>query len=78
MTIFDIRTDIVEPTTRIVFSDRLVEGTHVAHFIESFSRRDDAIAIQDGTGEKVVLVSEEHARNLIKALEKAIQLGWLK
>lgn len=78
MAIFDIRKDVVEPTTRIVFAEAMIERTCVAHFLTPFNRRDDSVAIQDGTLEKVVVVSKQHALDLIKALEKAIELEWLK
>lgn len=78
MAIFDIRKDVVEPTTRIVFAEAMMERTCVAHFLVPFNRRDDSVAIQDGTNEKVVIASKQHALDLIKALEKAIELEWLK
>lgn len=78
MAIFDIRKDLVEPTTRIVFAERTVEHTNVAHFIVQWPRRVNAVSIEDGTNEKVVIVSKQHALDLIKALEKAIALEWLK
>lgn len=78
MSIFDVRKDVTEPTTRIEFAERTVDSTCVAHFIVPFNRRDHAISIGDGTGEKVVISSKQHALDLIKALEKSIQIEWLK
>ncbi|WPJ20622.1 hypothetical protein vBPFY1MI_139 [Pseudomonas phage vB_PF_Y1-MI] len=78
MAIFDVRKDVVEHTTRIVFAEPTSERTFVAHFIVPFNRRDHAISIGDGTGEKVVISSKQHALDLIKALEKSIAVGWLK
>ena len=78
MAIFDIRKDLTEPTTRIVFAERTVEHTNIAHFIVPWSCRVNAISIEDGTNEKVVVISKQHALDLIKALEKSITLGWLK
>lgn len=78
MAIFDIRKDATEPTTRIIFAERTVEHTNVAHFIVPWSRNLNAVAIEDGTNERVVVISKQHALDLIKALEHSITLGWLK
>lgn len=82
MSTLDIRKDITEPTTRIVFAERTAERTaehtSIAHFLVQWPRRDNAVSIEDGTNEKVIVMSKQHALDLIKALEKSIALGWLK
>lgn len=78
MSTLDIRKDITEPTTRIVFAERTAEHTSIAHFLVQWPRRDNAVSIEDGTNEKVIVMSKQHALDLIKALEKSIALGWLK
>lgn len=78
MAIFDVRTDIVDPTSRVVFADKINDGTVVAHFIEPFPSRAHSVSLQDGSSEKVIVVSKQHALDLITAIEKTIELGWLK
>lgn len=72
--IFDVRFPQSDVVSSIQFADRSDEGTLQAHIIE---RNNNRVKIKDGA-EFVYVSDAEHARNLVKALEKAISLGWLK
>ncbi|WYV99223.1 hypothetical protein Roomu2_00055 [Pseudomonas phage vB_PpuM-Roomu-2] len=74
MKVIDIRDN--QEFGKVVFADRLNGTTNVAHYIDKFPHKGSSIRIQDGT-EFVVISGLEHANNLIKAIEKAKELGWL-
>jgi len=66
-----------EIITEIVFSNSFSDdkfGTILGYVVTSSNYR---INICDQS-ESVVIESKEHALNLIKALHKAIELGWVK
>lgn len=76
---FDVRNQSQEPITEIVFgqSTRDIElASRIIRPTDS-SRHKVFVMIKDGAGEHVNVKDIEHARNLIKALEKAIELEWL-
>lgn len=82
----DIRNPKRQPITSIRFSDNSIKSTTVAsvlsvaevHQESRLEIRDNCFDnYNDGAG-YVVIANEEHARNLIKALEFAIELGLLK
>lgn len=79
MSNFDVRTN---PTTitQITFSERRNSfGSNVANLLLPWEHDDrNGAKIQDAAGEWVIISSAEHADNLIKALKKAKELGWLK
>ena len=75
MSTIDIRAS-QEDVQRIIFSDSCDKGYGVAYALEKH-HTGDFVQLQDG-GEMVLISSKEHAANLIKALQKAIELGWLK
>lgn len=70
MATFDVRKDVAGQTTRILFA-----STHVAHQLTRFSK--DHVAIGD-SNDVVLLHSKQHALDAIKAIQKAIELEWLK
>lgn len=73
--IYDIREDEYEDITEIVFANGHNDnGTSQAY---SVLKENGYVEIH-GNLEFVIVGSKEHAKNLIKALEKAISLGWLK
>lgn len=62
----------------IVFSEsETEEGCDIGHFLRKWEEDDTFVKISDGL-DFVLVESAEHARNLQKALDKAIELGWLK
>lgn len=64
--------------TKIRFSDTHDDediGMGDAVFLDKAAGR---VYINDFIGHAVAIRTKEHAINLIKALEKAIELGWLK
>ena len=73
MSVFDVRedNDIVEA---IRFGSPYT-GYYRAVILEQYSGK---ITINDDGSQVVILDSKEHALNLKKALDKAIELGWLK
>ena len=78
---FDVRNHKEPKYDLIRFHSGAIEDAYVADTIEPTEDYglDDCIAINEtGNDDSVGIVSVEHARNLIKALEKAIELGWLK
>lgn len=73
MAIFDVR-ETREMIDEIHFADKSVVG-YRAYRVEQDG--DNTMFIADGCA-CVTLESVEHTRNLIKALEEAIKLGWVK
>lgn len=76
MATIDVRIHGVETVDRIVFSDSGNGSKVLAHRLVKFDSR--YVAIEDGTAQKVLLQSKQHALDAIKAIEQAIALGWLK
>lgn len=76
MSTLDIRKVDSGPVERIVFADEVVGGTHVAHKLTRFPGVH--VAIGDCSRDKVLLHSKQHALDAIKAIQKAIELEWLK
>jgi hypothetical protein len=77
-TTFDVRTDKNFEVDEIVFANPLCkqETDSIAHSIIQPSVYKGMVSIKDH--EAFVLVQDkQHALNLIKALEKAIELKWL-
>lgn len=74
MSRFDVRTSISNPITEITFSDRHPE-TAVALRIEKYNGCAEGIKIID-EGNEYVVVQRGNVDNLIKALNKAKELGW--
>lgn len=76
MAVFDVRKDVNEAITEIVFAEAEDDaGFSVAY---KLSNEFNDVTIWDDQDESVRVRSIEHAQNLIKALNKAIELGWLK
>lgn len=82
MSTIDIRNDKVSNVTEIRFSDDIVNTTTVASTLSK--DKDGEVLIKDrcfdfyeGLG-YLCIANKEHATDLIKALEKAVELGWLK
>ena len=81
MSVIDIRETDSVLVSRILFAEREDDkGSNQANCISRHGPDfDDRIRITEGDHHDYVRVnSEDHARNLIKALEKAIELGWLR
>lgn len=75
MASIDIRAEQDQEITEIVFADQKDrDDVSQAHLICDHS---GCITIDDGA-ESVFINSKQHALDLIKALEKAIELGWVK
>lgn len=83
MSTVDVREQTLKRVDQIVFSDREDDEISVAYKLvqdnEDYCRADEwnAFRICDEEGYSLIS-SAEHARNLIKALEAAILLGWVK
>ena len=77
MSTLDVRTHKVAEVTEILFSDSSASGFSIAHKMTLHPADSNLVRIQDGM-EFVLIANEEHARNLIMALETAINIGWLK
>lgn len=81
---FDVRKPEAEIHT-IQFAERDFNRSSGPCYIQGFSierwkqrsKGENSVSITDG-GDYVVISSAEHADNLIKAIEKAKELGWLK
>lgn len=78
MSVFDVRKNSSADITDIVFSgDCGRENQDIANHIVKSYDYNNCVEVRD-CGEFVLIESAEHARNLQKALDKAIELGWLK
>ena len=73
---FDIRTNQAEEISVLRFAD----GSDDYHVASGISRvADGGVSVIDLESERTLRIfSEEHAQNLIKAINKAIELGWFK
>ena len=77
MSVLDIRKEN-NNIEKIVFSEsESSEEYEIAHSLSIWENNDMVVKISDGV-EYVLIESAEHARNLQKALNKAIELGRLK
>ena len=76
MATFDVRKDVAATTTCILFADETVGSTHVAYQLTRFGG--EHVVIGDSANDEVLLHSKQHALDAIKAIQKAIELGWLK
>ena len=72
MASIDIRVNGEENITKIEFSDSMGVGVN-AYFLDACGGNGVTIDDDDTC---VNIASKEDAQNLIKALEKAIELGW--
>lgn len=78
MSSYDVRKNSSEDITEVVFyEDYGKENQDVANLIVKSDDYRGCVEVRDN-GEFVLIESVEHARNLQKALDKAIELGWLK
>ena len=83
MTTFDVREENNEEITMIVFAEEEdADGDFQAcTIVEAAFKGSGYICIYDTydrSEESVSISSIEHAENLVKALSKAIELGWIK
>jgi len=82
MSIIDVRNGPIESITEIKFADYDDQyGYHQASHITRHIDYDDnsTVRLIEGAGGDYIRVnSQAHAQDLIKALEKAIELGWLR
>lgn len=85
MSEIDIRTEQTAPVTDIVFSDPSVNTTLVAYKLTVSEQHKKRIELRDESFDDyenglgyLIIPNKENALNLIKALNKAIELGWLK
>lgn len=68
----------------IRFSDDIVNQTHVGSVLTRSEQHNNRVEIRDigfddyRTGFGYVTLSKDSATNLIKGLEKAIELGWFE
>lgn len=74
---FDIRTNEPEEITLLRFADESGGDYHIASGI--LHSADGGVSVIDIESERdLQICSEEHAQNLINALNKAIELGWFE
>ena len=75
--VFDVRADKPSKIGKIVFANPdSLEGYTQAEYITPATDDDNCVLIKD-VEDYVAIYSKQHALNLIKALEKAIELKWL-
>lgn len=77
MSVFDVRSAKQYPITVIKFADAFDSDYNQAFTVCRLDNS-NCIKIEDDLEEFVIITSKEHAENLKKALDKAIELGWLK
>jgi hypothetical protein len=75
-TTFDVRTDENFEVDKIVFANHLdkTESWEIAEYLDKV---EDGLVAINGNGDAIFIQDKHHALNLIKALEKAIELKWL-
>lgn len=72
---FDVRIDVDDEITEIVFGD-----IDPAFYVNTVIKRwgQNKVFIVSDNNVEVGIKDKEHAENLIKSLQKAIEIGWLK
>jgi len=80
MNVFDVRKEYPVRIEKILFSDSVAQNQNydIARELRPYWNCEGFIAVYCGDSQSVLIESAEHARNLQKALDKAIELGWLK
>ena len=78
--IYDVRVGDTHVISEILFADEedSVGSTQACKITPEVYQDSKYSELSDATGEQVLINSVDHAKNLIKALEKAIELGWLE
>lgn len=77
MSTYDVRSNNEEVIDEIVFAEGCDEHESWQAYSITCNSIRKYIAVSD-PGESVIINSKEHALNLIKALNKAIELGWIE
>ena len=72
---FDVRIGVDEEITEIIFADDDPD-IWIANKLTEWCT--NTLYIRNDRDELVAIKGKEHAENLIKALQKAIEIGWLK
>lgn len=75
MSTIDIRGVVESPVTCIIFADNHESFVNATHLIKGDS--ESVVRIYDEEDDFVNITSKEHAENLIKALNKVIELKWV-
>ncbi len=85
MSVFDVRNNSTSEVNEIHFADKVdnyttnTQAYRIKKFDESVVMIEDEDHVDEDSDNGFVLVtSKSHADNLIKALNKAVDLGWLK
>ena len=78
--IYDVRVGDTHVISEICFADEedSVGSVQAYKITPETYKGMKYIELSDAAGEQVLINSIDHAKNLIKALEKAIELGWLE
>jgi len=74
----DIRKQQSEVTSIRVADNLSPDEFNIASVVSGWVVRNNYIKIEDSAGEYVVVHGVDHAKDLIKGIEKAISLGWIK
>ena len=78
MSTYDVRSNNEEVIDEIVFAEKYCGGSQAFRICQDWSSTHEKyIVISDGC-DFTIINSKEHALNLIKALNKAIELGWIE
>ena len=78
MSTYDVRSNNEEVIDEIVFAEKYCGGSQAFRICQSWtSTHETYIVISDGC-DFTIINSKEHALNLIKALNKAIEFGWIE
>lgn len=73
----DIRNNGEEEITQIRFADNQMDNATILEAVPSENEGETGVvSIGDDDGVGVLIYTEEDAHNLIKALNRAIELGW--
>lgn len=77
MSVFDVRTDAVQKVTEISWCGADAWNL-VKHSSAGLVFKDIKIGSTTSSPQSSLVANKEEAENLIKALQKAIELGWVK
>lgn len=76
--VYDVREGVTTKITEIIFAEKFdASGGNQAYRLTTSTHRGIPYVVMHDEEDVVIINSVEHANNLKKALDKAIELGWV-
>ena len=62
----------------VIDSIKICDTNYDYYVVSELWKKDNTIILNEVGSDRCAVESKEHAQNIIKALEKAIELGWFE